>query len=131
MFWSIFTPEDVQALQSCVYPAAAVVILCLLDILSGLTKAAINHNVNSSKMREGLGHKAAYFYLFVLFALIQIIQIHFNFWADFPTAAVVAGLICICETISVIENVCEINPAIAQLPLIKELMEYGKEVTNG
>lgn len=126
-----FTPDDIAALQACIYPVAAVVVLVLLDILSGLTKAALAHDINSTKMREGLGHKAAYFFLLVLFVLIQVIQIHFNFWSDFPTCTVVAGLICVCETISVIENVCAINPDLANFPLIKELLQYGNEVTNG
>lgn len=121
----IFTPADIEALQTCVYPVAAVVVLVLLDILSGLTKAALAHDISSSKMREGLGHKAAYFFLLALFVLIQIIQLHFNFWADFPTVTVVAGLICVCETISVLENACAINPDLAELPLIKELLQYG------
>lgn len=125
---TFFTPADVEALQTCIYPVAAVVVLVLLDILSGLTKAALAHEINSSKMREGLGHKAAYFFLLALFVLIQIIQLHFNFWADFPTVTVVAGLICVCETISVLENACAINPDLATLPLIKELLQYGNEV---
>lgn len=124
----IFTPADIEVLQTCVYPVAAVVVLVLLDILSGLTKAALAHDISSSKMREGLGHKAAYFLLLALFVLIQIIQLHFNFWSDFPTVTVVAGLICVCETISVLENACAINPDLAELPFIKELLQYGNKV---
>lgn len=122
----IFTPDDIASLQSCVYPVAAVVVLVLLDVLSGITKAAINHDISSSKMRTGLGHKAAYFFLLALFVVVQVLQLHFNFWADFPTVNVAAGLICVCETISVIENACAINPNLAELPLIKELLQYNK-----
>lgn len=122
----IFTPEDIQALKDCAYPVVAVAVMVILDILSGLIKASLAGNLNSTKMREGLGHKAAYFMLLILFLLVQILQIHFEFWPEFPTVAIVSALICVCETISVLENICEINPEIAEWPLIKELIQHDK-----
>lgn len=124
------TPEDIAALKECIYPVAAVVVLVLLDILSGIVKAGLAGELNSTKMRTGLGHKAAYFMLLILFMLVQVLQIHFEFWPEFPTVSIISALICVCETISVLENICHINPEIAEWPLIKELMEHNKEVNN-
>lgn len=127
---SIFTPEDITALQDMLYPVVSVVVLILLDIISGVIKAVMQHNLNSSKMRTGLGHKAAYIMLIILFAFVQIMQIHFKFWDSFPTVAVVCALICVCEVISVLENICVINPEIGELPLIKELLNNKVSDSN-
>lgn len=118
----VFTPADIEALKACAWPVIAVTVMVLLDIASGFIKAAISGTLSSSVMRSGLGHKASYFLLIILFLLVQILQIHFEFWATFPTVGVICALICVCEVISVLENICEINPEIKNWPLIKELL---------
>lgn len=120
----LFTSEDIEALKSCLWPVVAVVVVVLLDILSGIIKALIAGNLKSSIMREGLAKKSAYFILIIIFVMVNLVQIHFQFWPEFPTVSVICALICVCEVISIVENAAEINPEIKNWPIIKEILGY-------
>ena len=53
---------------------AALVITCVLivmDYLTGLAKSVVNKDIDSTKMRDGLWHKAAYVAVIVLAEIIE------------------------------------------------------------
>ena len=92
----------------------AVVAFVFTDYITGVVNAAMHSRLNSSKMREGLGHKFAYFVLIFIAYIIDAIQLNSSLNLPFELFPVVSlGIIAI-ELTSIIENVCEINPELKE-----------------
>lgn len=88
----------------------AVVAFVFTDYITGVVNAAMHSRLNSSKMREGLGHKFTYCVLIFIAYIIDAIQLNSSLNLPFELFPVVSlGIIAI-ELTSIIENVCEINP---------------------
>ena len=88
----------------------AVVAFVFTDYITGVVNAAMHSQLNSSKMREGLGHKFAYCALIFIAYIIDTIQLNSSLNLPFELFPIVSlGIIAI-ELTSIIENVCEINP---------------------
>lgn len=112
-------------------PIVLMVVLMVLDIISGFAGAAKSGVVESGKMREGLWHKAGFIGLVILAIVWEIAVVWINFDAAakgagiiipvMPAVSGVCALIAIIELISIIENLCVLNPQIAQLPFVKKL----------
>lgn len=92
---------------------AGVAVFMLLDIVSGFIQAVVNRCISSTKMREGVLHKAS-------IALVVL-----TVWALEVFAQHVAGLdiegigtvpVCVIlilmELVSIWENVCKANPSL-------------------
>lgn len=84
----------------------------LFDVITGVLKAIKNNKLNSTKLREGLIHKVSEVLCITgAYALpfgLQYLEVDFKL----PVFGVVAIYICLMETISAIENLCEVNPII-------------------
>lgn len=106
-------------------PILAVAILSACDMVSGYLKARLAGDVRSRKMFEGIMHKAAYFMLIAIAAVIQVMQGHFEIWPDFPSVTAVCVLICATEIVSNLENIIAINPDIAEYDVIKHILGSG------
>lgn len=92
----------------------AVVAFIVTDYITGVVNAAMHSRLNSSKMREGLGHKFAYFALIFVAYIIDTIQLNSSLNLPFELFPIVSlGIIAI-ELTSIIENVCEINPELKE-----------------
>ena len=88
----------------------AVIAFISTDYITGVVNAAMHSRLNSSKMREGLGHKFAYCALIFIAYIIDTIQLNSSLNLPFELFPIVSlGIIAI-ELTSIIENVCEINP---------------------
>lgn len=89
----------------------AVCIMMVLDVISGLVKAFKNHEVSSTRMREGLFGKCGMLIALFAIAVLQIAttdpNVHFPI--EFPLFNTVAGLMCAYELVSIIENGCAIS----------------------
>lgn len=88
----------------------AVFIFILLDVVSGVLKAALFGNLSSSKMREGLMHKFSYIVILVLSYMLELGQFYTGVRIDFPLITSVVAFIIVSETMSIFENCCEMNP---------------------
>ena len=92
----------------------AVVVFVFIDYITGVVNAAMHSRLNSSKMREGLGHKFAYCVLIFVAYIIDAIQLNSSLNLPFEMFPIVSlGIIAI-ELTSIIENVCEINPELRE-----------------
>lgn len=92
----------------------ALVAFVFTDYITGVVNAAMHSQLNSSKMREGLGHKFAYCVLIFIAYIIDAIQLNSSLNLPFELFPVVSlGIIAI-ELTSIIENVCEINPELKE-----------------
>ena len=101
------------------------------DILSGLTAAAVNNDINSSKMRKGIWHKLA--------------EIMFVFVADVIDGLLLGGLqigmqpvlvgtllfLVFMELFSILENLVKASPDLAKVPIFSKLSQAVKEMEEG
>lgn len=105
----------------------AIVVFVFIDYITGVVNAAMHSRLNSSKMREGLGHKFAYCVLIFVAYIIDAIQLNSSLNLPFEMFPIVSiGIIAI-ELTSIIENVCEINP---ELRKAKFMDIFEKNNTN-
>lgn len=102
-----------------IWYAIALLFFITTDYLTGVIKAIIQGNLNSKKMREGLGHKLTYLILATTSWFIDTISIHINL--GFPVnlyICTVSGIYLI-EITSILENITAINPELANTPFMQ------------
>lgn len=98
-----------------------------LDILSGFIAACANHEVNSTKMREGLWHKASMILLIFCCWFGELLIGHVpDLGVSIPATGAVCAVIIAMEVISIVENVLKAYPELAESPLI-HMFDAGKE----
>lgn len=96
--------------------------LMVLDVVSGLAKAAHAGAIDSKVMREGLWHKAGFVGLILVsiaaeYALALLPVPDGVTVPDMPMVLLACAYIVLTEIVSVFENICQLNPAIASSPL--------------
>lgn len=107
--------------------------LMVLDVASGIAKAAHAGSMDSKVMREGLWHKAGFVGLILVsiaaeYALALLPTPDGITIPDAPLALLACAYIVLTEIVSVFENICQLNPAIAASPLGKLVAQIdGKE----
>lgn len=82
----------------------------LLDFISGIIKAFVVKNLNSTTMREGLFHKMGSTLCIILGALCQYSIKYFDIGINVQVAYCVCSYIVLMEILSIIENIGAINP---------------------
>lgn len=89
-----------------------VCLMILLDILSGILAAIFDRSFSSTVLRKGLSHKIGYIFLMLVVAIIQVALFDPNFTLhfDFPFFNIVCSFIIFMEVMSILENVCKMNP---------------------
>lgn len=108
----------------------AVVAFIVTDYITGVVNAAMHSRLNSSKMREGLGHKFAYCVLIFIAYIIDTIQLNSSLNLPFELFPIVSlGIIAI-ELTSIIENVCEINPELKDAKFMDVFEKNNKPNTE-
>lgn len=90
-----------------------VAIFTLLDIVTGLIQAIKNKCLQSSIGRDGIFHKSAFALAIVLAVAIEYAMVYIDLGFTIPLVIPCCSLICIIEIISICENICKINPALA------------------
>lgn len=81
------------------------------DFLTGIVKALKSEEkLNSTKMRDGFFKKIGFVFTYLLALLLNHAKDYFGF--DFPVdmIPIVCGWAVMTEAISIIENICQINP---------------------
>lgn len=101
-------------------------ILMAIDYLTGLMKAAMQHNISSEKMRLGLWHKSGLILVMLLAEIIEHGQRYLDLGYTVPLIVPAAVYISITEISSIMENLGEINPDLANSPLL-QLFRSGKD----
>lgn len=117
------------------HPIAVAAVMMVLDILTGFAGAAKDKAIESGKMREGLWHKAGFFGLIFLAAVWEVGSVWLNAEAagigvtvpELPAVGAVCTFIVAIEIVSILENLCVLNPDIAALPVIRDLRPHDPE----
>ncbi len=92
--------------------------LIVMDYMTGLLKACLNHDVSSSKMREGLYHKAAYVVIVILAAILEQATLVVDIGLTMPLVTPACAYIVLTELSSILENLGEINPDLKDSKLL-------------
>lgn len=89
-------------------------LLMAVDIISGLIKGFLVDGFDSTKMRNGIGHKMTYIIALSLAALIEYGSIYLDFgYTISALQPAVAVYISLTEVGSVLENIVAVNPDLA------------------
>lgn len=95
-------------------------VMVVADMVVGFITAIINEELNSTKMRKGLLHKALMLILIFVCLAIEIGISHtVALPYDVPTCEIVCGYIVIMELISVLENIANGYPELKDSELFK------------
>lgn len=107
----------------------------LFDIITGILNALYHGDLCSTKLRQGLYHKASEILAVVGSALLEHSVQYVDFEISLPLFKPVATYVCIMELVSIIENLCGINsnlskflkPYLEKLRGTKEQLEESEE----
>lgn len=105
--------EGAFEMGDCWYLFAIPFVFNVLDVITGFTAAIANQSVSSSAMREGLFHKLGFIFALILAALLQYASGLLDLGVEIPTLGAVAVFIVLTEAVSIIENIADMNPALA------------------
>lgn len=87
----------------------SIVLACIMmvaDVVVGFVGAAIRHDISSTKMREGIGHKVMVLALIVVAYVLGVGLTHVSgIEFDIPSTEVVCWYTIVMELASVIENI--------------------------
>lgn len=90
-------------------------VFIIFDVLTGLSKGIYLGELNSTKLRQGLFHKLSEIIAVVGSGLLEYGMIYVDLGIDFPILKVVVAYICVTELVSIVENLCILNPSLAKL----------------
>lgn len=106
----------------------------LFDWISGLGKAFATNSYNSTKMREGLWHKAAIVSVMILaYALetatgvLDMTMLGWELGTTLPVSSVVGAYIVLMEAGSVVENIIAMNPELSGKGFWKYFGKFPKD----
>lgn len=106
-------------------------ILIVLDFCTGFLKASINKQVKSSTMRQGLAHKGTFIISIVLAGIMDYLQSLIDIGFTIPVLIATIAYIILTECVSIMENLCEINPKLSNSPVAQFLIKTkGKGTEN-
>lgn len=113
-------PGVIEITEVELWAIAAALVMMLFDVVSGFVGAVVRGDVSSTKMREGIGHKAMLILLVVLAIFVQTFTLHIGDMGwTVPLITPVCVYIIVMEVASVTENVVDAYPALRDTPLVK------------
>lgn len=87
----------------------------VFDVVTGLIKAGYNGNYNSAVMRQGGFHKSMEVMAMAVAYFVEYAIVYVNIGVNVPAVPAVTVYICIMELISILENICAVNPQMCAL----------------
>lgn len=91
-----------------------------MDILTGFIGSCVTHTFSSSKMREGLGHKALCLCIIALAIMVEAASSHIvGLGFSGVTVVAVCIYIIVMEVGSIMENICSAYPELRDTPLAR------------
>lgn len=114
----------------------SIVLACIMmvaDVVVGFVGAAIRHDISSTKMREGIGHKAMMVALIFVAYVLGVGLTHVSgIQFEVPSTEVVCWYTIVMELASIIENMAMAWPAFSDSKLFKYFSGFiGGDDENG
>ena len=94
-----------------------------LDVLFGVVNAALKHELDSGKMREGLTHKMGELLFLILGILFNYASDTLHIAENIPFIQGFAVPLIVMELFSLLEIVKSMNPDLASMPIFKYLKD--------
>lgn len=88
-----------------------------LDVLTGVLQAAMNKEIDSTIMRQGLFRKSAEVLIVIITIAINFAAQYIDFGANVPLIECMCAYLIVMELSSILENIIKINPDLADNPL--------------
>ena len=88
---------------------AVALVFNAMDLVTGIISAIKEHNLQSSKLRDGIFKKVGFLICYFLALMIDLYGSEVGFNLNVELLPVVLGFVCLTETISVIENLSKIT----------------------
>ena len=95
------------------------------DLVTGIISAIKGHDLQSSKLRDGIFKKVGFLICYFLALMIDLYGSEVGFHLNVELLPVVLGFVCLTETISVIENLAKITDIVPEKLL--SLFHISKE----
>ena len=114
-----------------VWCAIAVTFFVTTDYVTGVTKAIVQNNLDSQKMREGLGHKFTYIVLVLVAWFIDEVSLHVDLGLPVSVFVCTVGGICLIELTSILENITVINPELTDAPFMRIFSRNNTKPRHG
>lgn len=97
----------------------------LFDIITGLIKAWHGKKLDSTNLRQGLFNKLTEILCVAFSAFLEYGAQEINLGFELPMVEIVCAYICLTEFISIIENLCEVNPHLSKF--LGKYLQKAKE----
>lgn len=91
-----------------------VLLLALIDYVTGVVNAIMHSELSSEKMRKGLGHKFTYVVIICVALIIEYGSDYINLGIKLPVFMPACTGICLIEVTSIMENCAKINPELSK-----------------
>lgn len=115
----IAIPGVIEFTEPELWAVIAACVMMVMDIVTGFAGAVVTGSISSTKMREGIGHKAMLVMLVVLAVLVQTFSLHIGDMGwSIPMIVPVCVYIVVMEVASVVENVIKAYPDLKDSPLV-------------
>ena len=101
------------------YPIIIALIFNALDLITGIITAIKNKDIHSVKLRDGLFKKVGFMVCYFVAWLVDTYGSRIGFQFGVPILPTIILYVCTTELVSILENICKINPYI----LPEKLME--------
>ena len=101
------------------YPIITALIFNALDLITGIITAVKNKDIQSAKLRDGLFKKVGFMLCYFVAWLVDTQGSKIGFQFGVSILPVIILYVCTTELVSILENICKINPDI----LPEKLME--------
>jgi toxin secretion/phage lysis holin len=94
------------------YPVIVALVFNGLDLVTGIITAVKNHEIQSSKLRDGLFKKVGFLLCYFVAWLIDTQGSLIGFNLTTPILPIIITYVCLTELVSILENISKINPDI-------------------
>lgn len=101
------------------YPIIIALAFNALDLISGIITAVKNKDIQSAKLRDGLFKKVGFVLCYFVAWLVDTQGTRIGFQFGISILPIIILYVCTTELVSILENICKINPGI----LPEKLME--------
>lgn len=101
------------------YPIIIALVFNALDLITGILSAVKNKDIQSAKLRDGLFKKVGFILCYFVAWLVDTQGTRIGFHFGIPILPIIILYVCTTELVSILENICKINPDI----LPEKLME--------
>ena len=107
----------------------SIIMACLMmlaDIAVGFVGAAVRHDISSTKMREGIGHKVMVLVLIAVAYLLGVGLGHVSgIKTEIPSTEIVCWYVVVMEIASILENISKAWPEFSGTSLFKYISKIA------